>query len=87
MIAEVAGRKAKVAQTLPRAALSSYERVLAKRDGKAVVAAVQGSCGGCKMKIPPQIWVKIQLGREVFQCANCQRYLYYTVEASQAAMQ
>ena len=53
----------------------------------AVVPAVAGSCTGCQMKVPPQIWVKIQIGKEIFQCSNCNRYLYYTVQASQAQMQ
>lgn len=87
IIASVAGKKAEIAKNIPKATVVSYERILEKRDGVAVCPAVLGSCSGCKMKVPPQIWVKIQLGKEIFQCSNCQRFLYYTVQASQAQMQ
>lgn len=87
IIGAVAGRKAEIGQKLPKNIVTSYERILDKRDSVAVVPAVLGNCTGCKMKVPPQTWVKIQLGKEIFQCSNCQRYLYYTVQASQAQMQ
>lgn len=87
IIGAVAEKKAEVGKHLPKNIITSYERILEKRDGTAVVPAVLGGCTGCKMKVPPQTWVKIQLGKEIFQCANCNRYLYYTVQASQAQMQ
>ncbi len=87
IIGSVAGKKAEIGAKLPKNIVASYERILEKRDGIAVVPAVLGGCAGCKMKVPPQTWVKIQLGKEIFQCSNCQRYLYYTVQASQASMQ
>lgn len=87
VIGAVAEKKKEIGKHLQRSFVSSYERILEKRDGTAVVPAVAGSCSGCKMKVPPQIWVKIQIGKEIFQCSNCNRYLYYTVQASQAQMQ
>lgn len=87
IINSVGGKKQEIGANLPRNVINSYERILDKRDGIAVVPAVMGSCNGCQMRVPPQVWVKIQLGRELFQCSNCNRYLYYTVEASQASMQ
>lgn len=87
IIGAVADKKLEIGKNLPKNIVSSYERILEKRDGTAVVPAVLGACMGCKMKVPPQTWVKIQIGKEIFQCANCNRYLYYTVQASQAQMQ
>jgi len=86
-IAAVAEKKAVVQKDLPRDIAARYERVLERRDGTAVVPAAQGRCSGCRMALPPQTWVKVQLGKELFQCANCQRFLYYTVQASAAQMQ
>ncbi|MFO0745587.1 MAG: C4-type zinc ribbon domain-containing protein [Myxococcota bacterium] len=86
-IAVVAEKKSGLKQVLPKDILAKYERVLERRDGVAVVAVVQGRCTGCRMALPPQTWVKVQIGKEIFQCASCQRYLYYTVQASQAQMQ
>jgi len=87
IIGAVAGRKNEIGAKLPKNIVTSYARILEKRDGVAVTAAVMGCCASCMMRVPPQTWVKIQIGKEIFQCANCQRYLYYTVQASQAQMQ
>lgn len=87
IIGAVADKKKEIGKNIPRTAVASYERIIEKRDGTAVVPAVAGSCSGCQMKVPPQIWVKIQIGKDIFQCSNCNRYLYYTVQASQAQMQ
>jgi len=86
-IAAVADKKGIVHKDLPKDVAARYERVLERRDGVAVVAVVQGRCTGCRMALPPQTWVKIQLGKELFQCSTCQRFLYYTVQASAASMQ
>lgn len=86
-IAAVAAKKAVVQEDLPKDIVGKYERVLERRDGVAVVAVVQGRCTGCRMALPPQTWVKVQMGKELFQCANCQRFLFYTVQASAASMQ
>lgn len=86
-IKAVADRKALVTKDLPNDVVARYERVLAKRDGVAVTPVVQGRCTGCRMALPPQTWVKVQMGKEIFQCSTCQRFMYYTVQASQAQMQ
>lgn len=87
VIGQVAEKKKDIGKHLPRPIVNTYEKILEKRDGVAVVAVVAGSCTGCQMKVPPQTWVKIQLGKELFQCSSCNRYLFYTVQASQAQMQ
>jgi len=84
LINKVATRRGDIESTLPRDMLSRYNRVLERRDGLAVALTVRGNCTGCNMAVPPQIWVKIQIGREVFQCATCQRFLYYNVEEAAA---
>ncbi len=86
LIAGVAEKKAVVKVNIPKEYVVKYERVLERRDGVAVVPCVQGRCTGCRMALPPQVWVKVQLGKEIFQCSSCQRFLYYTVQASQASM-
>lgn len=86
-IAAVADKKGVVQKELPKDIVGRYERVLERRDGTAVVAVVQGRCTGCRMQLPPQTWNKIQVGKELFQCSTCQRFLYYTVQASAASMQ
>jgi len=59
-------------------ARSRYER-LAKNKGENVVVGVQhGVCGGCHMRVPPQLLVSCQGQQEIVTCSNCGRILYYT---------
>jgi len=59
-------------------ARSRYER-LAKNKGENVVVGVQhGVCGGCHMRVPPQLLVTCQGQQEIVTCSNCGRILYYT---------
>lgn len=55
-----------------------YER-LVRNKGETVVVGVQhGVCGGCHMRLPPQLLVECQAQQELVTCSNCGRILYYT---------
>lgn len=57
--------------------LSQYERVLAKRDGLALVPVRNNSCGGCHMELPPQRVNEVQLQEKLLVCESCARILYW----------
>lgn len=59
-----------------RQALSVYERVLANREGLAMVPLVDESCGGCHMMQPPQVINEVYLKAKLVTCENCNRILY-----------
>ena len=81
----IAARKKTIVAALPHALVSRYNRLLDRRDGKAVVLAAGGHCSGCRMMIPPQRFISIQRGETLHSCSSCQRFLYYTQEAAAAA--
>jgi uncharacterized protein len=57
--------------------LARYQR-LRKQKGDSTVAGVERSvCGGCHMKLPMQVVVTCQGQRELVNCPNCGRILYY----------
>jgi predicted nucleic acid-binding Zn-ribbon protein len=56
---------------------SKYEQIFDRRGGYAVVAAVDGICTGCRMQIPPQFYNELLKFREIRQCPNCHRILYW----------
>ncbi|MBI4322668.1 MAG: hypothetical protein HY596_00140 [Candidatus Omnitrophica bacterium] len=56
--------------------LAVYERVLASRDGLAMVPLVQESCGGCHMVQPPQVVSEVHLNAKLVTCESCNRILY-----------
>ena len=62
-----------------------YEMIFSRRGGVAVVEVRGGTCQGCRMRVPPQLFNEIQRNLErVFVCPSCQRILYFRVEPAQA---
>ncbi len=59
-----------------REALTLYERILASRDGLALVPLLESSCGGCHMVQPPQIVNEVHLKSHLVTCESCSRILY-----------
>jgi len=55
-----------------------YERLVRSKGGNVVVGVQHGVCGGCHMRLPPQLLVTCQGERELVSCSNCGRILYYT---------
>jgi uncharacterized protein len=55
-----------------------YERLLRNKGENVVVGVQHGVCGGCHMKLPPQLLVACRSGRELVTCINCGRIIYYT---------
>lgn len=59
------------------ALVQRYEVIFSRRGGLAVAAARSGTCQGCRMRLPPQLYNEIQKHRKVHFCPNCQRILCY----------
>jgi hypothetical protein len=57
-----------------------YEQIFERRGGSAVVAVRQGVCTGCHMNVPPQMYNELQKYRDIRQCPNCHRILFYRPE-------
>ena len=77
----VAGRRGALVSKLDPRTLRRYERIISRRGGQGVVPATGGVCTGCQMKLPPQTFIRVQRGKTLESCPNCQRFLYYPGEA------
>jgi predicted nucleic acid-binding Zn-ribbon protein len=67
--------RAKITAQIDSKILAQYERV--NKSGKVAVAAVvTGTCQGCRMRVPPQLFIEIQKLKAVHYCPNCLRLLY-----------
>lgn len=58
--------------------LVRYERILKSKGDRVIVGIERGVCGGCHMKLARQDVINCQADREIVQCVNCGRMLYYT---------
>jgi len=61
---------------LPAAVRKRYEMLLERRNGLAVVEARNGACLGCHMHLPPQLFNRLYVAKEVQCCPHCNRLLY-----------
>jgi predicted nucleic acid-binding Zn-ribbon protein len=72
------GARETLAAQLNRSLRSKYEQIFSRRGGVAVVEVRAGTCQGCHMHVPPQLYNEIQKHREVVrQCPNCHRMLFW----------
>jgi len=67
----------KVAENVDPSLLSRYQMIFSRRAGVAVALAKGGTCQGCRMRLPPQLYNEIQKHLQIHFCPNCQRVLYY----------
>ena len=66
-------------QLLPeidRQIMARYERILANKEGLAMVPVQNNSCSGCFMNVPAQVINEIKMYDKVVICEMCSRILY-----------
>ena len=59
----------------------TYNRLISRRGGMAVVNVKNGVCLGCFMNIPPQLFIEVTKNNRLILCPSCNRIFYFT-EAS-----
>lgn len=64
-----------IAKGLPTTMMRRYGLLREQRRGVAVVEARDGSCLGCNMQLPPQLYNTLFRGEELITCPHCQRML------------
>ncbi|MGE5307990.1 MAG: zinc ribbon domain-containing protein [Deltaproteobacteria bacterium] len=55
--------------------LADYDRILKSREGLAIVCVRKDMCGGCNMKVPPQVINMIRMYERIQTCEVCNRIL------------
>jgi predicted nucleic acid-binding Zn-ribbon protein len=75
-IAELRAEREKVAAEVKPEVLKRYSSIRMRR-GLAVVSVRNGTCQGCNMNIPPQLYNVIQRGQTIETCPSCHRIIYW----------
>ncbi len=65
-----------VAGGINASVLKRYTRLRERRHGLAVAEARNGSCLGCNMNLPPQVYNDLFKADTLISCPHCQRLLY-----------
>jgi predicted nucleic acid-binding Zn-ribbon protein len=66
-----------MAKNIDGSLLQRYEVIFSRRAGLALAEARVGTCQGCRMRLPPQLYNEVQRTEKIHFCPNCQRILYY----------
>lgn len=71
-------RQAELRVDLDRALLSRFDRTIKARKGIAVAdVTANGSCAACRMRTPPQQFIRLQHMASIEHCQHCRRFLVY----------
>jgi len=73
-VKEPEGKLAEVAKAVHPPLLSRYETVR-KRRSPALVTVVSGTCQGCNMSVPPQLYNNLKTSLETDICPSCHRII------------
>jgi predicted nucleic acid-binding Zn-ribbon protein len=75
-IAELRVERDKLATAVKPEVLKRYGAIRMRR-GLAVVSVRNGTCQGCNMNIPPQLYNVLQRGVSIETCPSCSRIIYW----------
>lgn len=75
-LARIRGERDAATQAVRADVLKKYNAIKMRR-GLAVVAVHNGTCRGCNMNIPPQLFNQLQRGNAIELCPNCHRIIYW----------
>lgn len=68
-------RRSEIRQRLSAYLLSTYDSLVRARKFPPVVDVQDGYCGGCNLRIPPQLDHLVRGGRALLTCPHCMRLL------------
>ncbi len=62
---------------VPERILERYEFIRRRLEHPVIVPVKNSICTGCNIAIPPQTFIEIQRGQQIWSCPNCQRLIYW----------
>jgi predicted nucleic acid-binding Zn-ribbon protein len=75
---ELEAEREKLAEGIDEDLLYQYNRLFVNKGGLAVVALEHETCMGCHMKLTTQTAVRVKGSKEILNCEQCGRILYYS---------
>ena len=74
------GQRQQIVADLDGKLYAAYQRLAAHRGGQVVVYMQDGTCGGCYLKVQPQLVSEIRQQDKLITCPHCQRMLLWPAE-------
>ena len=73
-------RRGEAVAKLPRAVAARYERIRGARHGLAVARVRDDRCSACSVRLRPQLFEEVRVGRSILACESCSRILFFEPE-------
>ncbi len=70
-------RRDRLSKQLESQLAKLYSTLKEKRQGVGVVTVKNGTCQGCFVNVPPQMYIEVQKNNALIRCPNCNRILYW----------
>jgi predicted nucleic acid-binding Zn-ribbon protein len=71
------GGRRELEKKLPEELYEQYKKISATRGGVAVAEAKDEHCQECNVRLRPQVYSELRLGKKIIRCDSCSRILYY----------
>jgi len=84
-IADDSSARNVTAKDIAASMMKRYETLRQKRQGLAIAEAKAGSCMGCNMNLPPQVFNSLFKEENFVCCPHCQRMLFLRQDNDEAA--
>ncbi len=76
-LASETARRDELQPSIPERIWGRYTQIRDRRRGVGLVLASRGSCQGCNVRLPPQLFNILQRGDTMEQCPSCRRILLF----------
>jgi len=92
-LSQLEQKTAACAAAVDKKLLARYAKLKATRKDLALAPIKDGTCGGCRLQLPPQLVAEVKRSDELQTCSYCHRILYWEGElpsptaASSASLQ
>jgi uncharacterized protein len=80
IVVELQNERTRLLRGIDNSLRVRYDTLIEKRGGLAIVNAKNGTCMGCFMNIPPQLFIEVMKNSEVIACPSCNRIFVYSEE-------
>ncbi|TAJ26522.1 MAG: hypothetical protein EPO64_06295 [Nitrospirae bacterium] len=84
-LSQLEQKQGTLAAAVDKSLLARYTKLKATRKELALAPIRNGTCGGCRLQLPPQLVAEVKRSDEVQTCSYCHRILYWEGEVVSSA--
>jgi predicted nucleic acid-binding Zn-ribbon protein len=83
-LASLRSQRAEISKKISKDVYDGYMKQLEYGQGLAVAEVHDEICQGCNMHIPPQLYVEVRKGDDLYHCPQCRRFLFFPPQQNES---